>query len=226
MTRMYKERIENIAAFRGCKHNCIYCAFKNSLARSSCPKCRAFEPHEHLECFERTPPKTKGDEFITIGLCGDVAFASDEWFRRAIEYCEKWSDRTFLIQSKNPEKLMLSSTGNWDFPKNIIIGTTIESNRFYPEVSKAPPPLRRYEAMRCDIKNKKSVTIEPILDFDFSQMVGMIRNILPDIVWVGYNSRQDVRLPEPSLAKTQALIKALRDAGLDVREKLMREAKA
>lgn len=228
-TKMYHERIANIAAFRGCSHNCVYCAFQKSLTRSPCLKCRAFEPHEHLECFERTPPKTKGDEFITIGLCGDVAFASDAWFKRAIEYCEKWRDRTFLLQSKNPQVLQDYEAHHSFFPENLKIGITIETDQYPYQphiISKAPVIEERYDAM-MHIFNGGNIwtTIEPIIEFNLPIFLEMISNLNPSRVYIGYNSRPDVRLSEPPLVKTQELIRQLRAAGLDVREKLMREAR-
>lgn len=221
-TKMYKERVANIAAFRGCDHNCIYCAFRGALRWIPCEKCRSFKPHEHLECFDRSPPKMVNGDFITIGLCGDVAFASDEWFNRAIEYCKKWSDRTFFIQSKNPKRFL-----PFDFPSNVILGTTVESNIYHPKISNAPKPIERLKTMwrltdRCD--NRIIITVEPILKFDEGGFVDWIHRIGPWRIYVGYNSRTNIRLPEPTLEDTFQLIERFAMYCFDVKVKLVRKA--
>jgi len=67
------------------------------------------------------------------------------------------------------------------------------------------------------------VTIEPIMDFDHSDFVDLIRELSPDMAWIGYNNYpESVKLPEPSLKKTNLLIKELKKI-TDVRLKTIRE---
>jgi len=54
----------------------------------------------------------------------------------------------------------------------------------------------------------KAVAIEPIIDFDLEIFVKMVRDIDPEVVWVGYDNWH-CGLPEPSLKKTLALIEEL-----------------
>lgn len=229
---MYAQRQKNIGAFRGCGFRCTYCQFWKPLRRVNCPKCKIFEPHEHLESFNQRPPRTGEGEFVTIGLSGDVSFASTPWMTRAIDYCKKWKDRTFLIQSKDPAKIA------WlDWPSNVVIGTTIETNGStiwtpddplkrridYADLSRAPPPEARKETLRVATKNDIAVTIEPIMDFDEDIFWYWMVELQPKWIWVGYDSGNH-RLPEPELEKTENLIEYLRQNALVVHEKLMRKA--
>jgi len=226
MTRdkMYPERVGNISVFRGCSYSCFYCAFRTSLRRSPCEKCRIFEPHAHLEVLDKTPPKTKPDEFITIGLTGDISFMDLTDFWKVIEYCRKWKDSTFLIQSKKPWYFLqfLEHIAPLRIPDNLILGTTIETNKPTNKYSKAPEPVLRGYAMKL-LDCRKEVTIEPITDFDMDIMVKWMKAIAPEICYIGYNSKDKIMLPEPSLEKTQELIEKLQEF-TEVRTKLMRKA--
>ncbi len=228
MTKMYEQRKGNISVFRGCSYFCTFCAFRTSLRRSPCEKCRAFEPHAHMEVLDRTPPKTKNGEFITIGLTGDISFMDVADFYHVMEYCRKWKDRTFLIQSKNPACFLRfrEHISPLRFPDNVILGTTTETNRIekYDTISKAPSPVQRFEAM-LKITSKIFITIEPILDFDMGIFTNWIKILSPNFCYIGYDSHpKRNKLPEPSLNKTHALIVDLRAAGIEIREKIMRKA--
>ncbi len=150
--RMYHLSREQKNPQVGCEFGCIYCAFRKLTQRlSSCPDCKAFRPHYHMERLKKNPKKTVGKEFISLCLNGDVSFASAEFIQNLIRYCEQWHDRTFLIQSKNPARFLC-----FEFPYNVILGTTIETNYkaigkdnvLYFSISKAPHPEERYRAMR------------------------------------------------------------------------------
>ena len=218
-TNMYPERKGNISWFRGCNFDCTYCAFSNALRRSKCASCQAFEPHAHLEVLDRTPPKTKDGEFLTMGLTGDIVFASDAEMKAAIAYCEKWSDRTFLIQTKAPHLFI-----TYNFPENVILDCTIESD-VHHRVSKAPTVIYRQEIMALGPvqrqKNPKWITVEPIMGFTegFSDF---LEEIHPEVVYVGYDSKNH-HLREPSLDQTMKLIEQVKRFA-EVRPKLLRKA--
>lgn len=214
---MYTERKANISAFRGCDFNCVYCAFQNTLRFQKCEKCKSFTPHAHLEVLSREPPKTKDGEFLTMSLTGDIAFATGDELCQMLVYCREWHDRTFVLQTKDPSIFRQFED---DITDNIIIGTTIESERRHFD-SSAPSPLVRYRALRA-LDCRKMVTIEPIMKFSWL-LRDWIVDIEPEIVYIGYDSKNN-HLPEPTLAETRELIRQLRNSGIDVREKLMRKA--
>lgn len=239
MEKMYAERKGNVAVFRGCGFNCCYCAFQRMLKLSKCQECRDFKPHSHMEVLQRTPPKTSPGEFLTVGLSSDISFMDVNEFCDVLDYCSKWGDRTFLIQSKNPGYFLQFAHR---ITSNVIIGTTIESNRlitdrvlgtttFYDRgdhgyvepISQAPSSSLRYEAMKA-YSGRKAVTVEPILNFDIDVMEKYIRDIKPEIVWIGNDSHpKKNRLPEPSLYKLYMFVMRLQDSGINVRLKLIRE---
>jgi hypothetical protein len=232
--KMYSERKGNIPVIRYCAFQCVYCGFQKFQKISKCQDCRANKNHSHLEVLSRTPPNTKKGEFITVGLSGDVSFMAPEDFWQVIEYCKKWKDRTFLIQSKDPEYFVSyrSKVSQVLIPNNVILGTTIESDYwcwddlYYDSISKAPFPMKRLEAM-VKLNCRKAITIEPILSFS-DRFWGHLIKASPEFIYIGYandkNKGTKLKLPEPTLEKTIGLIADLREAGIEVREKTLRKA--
>jgi len=60
------------------------------------------------------------------------------------------------------------------------------------------------------IQLPKMVSIEPIMDFDLDVMVDWMRQIKPEFISIGADSKGH-KLPEPSTDKVQALIEALKE---------------
>ena len=218
-TNMYTERIGNISWYRGCAHDCTYCGFRNTLRFQKCEDCRSFKPHAHLEVLDRRPPVTKEGEFLTMGLTGDICFASDEEMAAAIAYCEKWSDRTFLVQTKNPKVFLIHK-----FPENVVLDTTIESD-IHHMITSAPSIHERRGVMVSDaiqrLNNRIWITVEPIMGFT-NLFAEWLEEIHPEVVYIGYDSKNH-HLREPSLAQTKELIKQVKRFA-EVRTKLLRKA--
>jgi hypothetical protein len=151
---------------------------------------------------------------------GDLSFAPREWQREILLKIKDSAETTFLIQSKNPAKIY-----RLFLPENLIIGTTIETDRedIYEGISKAPSLFYRFWIMSHFRHKRKAVTIEPILEFDIDCLISWILEISPEFVYVGYDSKWNY-LPEPTLEKTELLIERLRELGFDVRPKLLRKA--
>ncbi|MDP2815716.1 MAG: hypothetical protein Q8O19_03450, partial [Rectinemataceae bacterium] len=223
----------------GCNFKCKYCAFEALQHRFGITdEDRAYKPHIHLERLDKKPRSTSGDEFVTIGLNGDISFASDEVIEQIIAYCTRWSDRTFLIQSKNPARFIETDgtgTRKFKFPENVILGCTLETNYSlipsapapgeyvpYNTISKAPDTVIRAEAMIEIQDNRKIITIEPILNFHPETMKYMIEAINPIAVYIGYDSGRH-KLPEPPLQKTLEFIESIEPI-TQVRQKLIRPA--
>ncbi len=236
---MYGERRENIGITEGCDFKCRYCAFETIQKRfGKTDEDKEYKPHIHVERLAKKPKSTSGDEFITIGLNGDISFASDEVIRFIISYCARWGDRTFLLQSKNPARFIEADeagTQKFYFPYNVILGCTLETNYSlipsasaqgeyipYSTISKAPQPICRAEAMVEIHDNRKILTIEPIMNFDPESMKNIIEAIKPMAVYIGYDSGGH-KLPEPPLQKTTDFIESIKPI-TQVRQKLMRPA--
>ena len=237
--RMYSDRRQNIGITEGCDFRCKYCAFEALQKRFGITDTdKEYTPHTHLERLDKKPMSTSGDEFVTVGLNGDISFTSDEVIRLIIAYCAQWSDRTFLIQSKNPARFIetdVTGTRKFHFPENVILCCTLETNYSlipsasargeyvpYNTISKAPDPVLRVEAMEKIQANRKIVTIEPILNFDPDTLKFMIEAINPMAVYIGYDSGRN-KLPEPPLQKTLDFIESIKSI-TQVRQKMMRAA--
>lgn len=227
---MYREAKPLSSFFVGCKFNCKYCvtSFQRQMKRQKhrCSLCYYYSPHSHMKRFKISPPRTRYGEFIFLCDFGDVSFAPRLFMLTLIGYCCNYIDRNFLIQSKNP-----TCFRKYHFSENVILGTTIETNRneLIREISEAPSPQKRLDAMVKLNNPMKSITIEPILVFDLDILVSWIEQIRDSceklIVYVGYDSHPKInKLNEPSERATRQLIKELRKRGIEVREKLIRKA--
>lgn len=176
-----------------CFHDCSYCYVK---------RWGNLNPVRFDEKELRT--KLGNGNFIFVGSSNDM-FASDvskEWIQRTIDHCNGFGNQ-YLFQTKNPSRLL-----EFELPKNSVICTTIESNRFYPEImNNSPEPSARAEAIsRIDLP--KYVTIEPIMDFDMTELVRLIKSCNPIQVNIGADSGNH-KLPEPSRENVLELIDEL-----------------
>jgi len=143
----------------------------------------------------------------------------DEDIMHVLNRCRFSPDNTYLFQTKNPARF-LKFTEN-AYPRNVIFCTTIETDTYRTsdsryitgdEISLAPLPCYR-QARMIDVKQKFpnakiSVTIEPIMDFDEHIFLEMLREMKPDFVSIGADSKRS-GLPEPSPEKVQRLIDGL-----------------
>lgn len=224
---MYTLSIKQWSPFAGCKHDCTYCknSFQRQLKRwakgkGNCPGCTGFEPHKHDLRLKQNLPNTKYMQFIFTCSSGDIAFCDTPYFERIVCRIREEKTKTFLIQSKNPKTF-----NRVTFPKNVILGTTLETNRdeLCEAISKAPKPSQRYKDFLEVKHNLKMVTIEPVLDFDMNVMISWIENINPCMIWLGYDSGKN-HLPEPSLEKVKNLYWELGRRGFTVILKTIRKA--
>ncbi len=164
--------------------------------------------------------KFKPKETYFVTSMGDLFgnWVSDDWIRRVLEHVNKFEETTFFFETKNPARykdyLDL-------FPKNAILSTTIESNRDY-KASAAPSVWDRFEAFKGIEWPTKHVSIEPIMEFDLSELAGMVLGLRPWMVAVGYDSLGN-NLVEPELKKSLGLIVKLEREGFRVERKLLRE---
>jgi len=200
---MYKDITHTWNVIKGaCSHDCGYCYMK---------RWGKLNP-VRLDEKEFKTDLGSGNT-IFVGSSTDM-FAADipaEWIQRVIDHCKKF-ENTYLFQTKDPERYWY-----FDFPQNFILGTTIETNRKYPCMGNTPHPLDRARAM-AKLKNKKFVTIEPILDFDIAQFDIFVRFCIPQQVNIGADSGNN-NLPEPSKEKIEALIKKFKEYNIKIVQK-------
>jgi DNA repair photolyase len=222
---MYNLSVEQWSPFAGCEHECVYCksSFQRQLkrwAKKNCPGCYEFVPHTHPERLGQKLPKTKHMQFIFTCSSGDIAFCSTEYLEKIIARIQSEPGKTFLIQSKAPGTFNRAT-----FPKNVILGTTLETNRdeLCEGTSKAPKPSQRYNDFLKVNHQLKMVTIEPVIDFNLDGMISWVENINPCMVWLGYDSGKN-KLPEPKLEKVKSLHWQLSEKGFVVILKTIRKA--
>lgn len=226
-----EEKMTTINHFIGCYHYCIYCerSFQRQMKRQkqNCEKCYNFAPHMHWKRLKKAPPRLKTNGTFFLEAYGDLSFAIQEEVQAIIDWIQKYPEPTFMIQSKNP-----AFFNNYEWPENVYLGTTIESNwtyypftpskyRFYEMISKAIIPFDRKQIMKDLTHPLKYVTIEPILYFG-CDLIDWIEEIDPKFVYIGYDNH-NCKLPEPELKDTQFLIEELQ-AFTEVRLKTIRKA--
>jgi hypothetical protein len=200
--------------FVGCLHDCTYCGptFKAQLKRQKrrCQDCYNYKPHIHRDRL-KTIPSAK---IIFVVGNGDICFCPIQFIREIIDRVKEHNKRclykTYYFQSKNPGCFKHFMR---DLPDNAILLTTLETNRNkgYRKISKAPLPTARFkDFLKLDYP-RKVVTIEPVMDFDLDIFTEWVRQIKPEYVWIGYNSKpKQVSLPEPEPAKMQQFIENLK----------------
>ena len=215
-SNMYSASRKQWNPFVGCKFDCSYCgsSFQRQAKRQkkNCMKCYRYTPHTHEKRLKAYLPKTNEGEFIFTCASGDVSFCSTPFLKKIVKRIKEQPNKTFLLQSKNPKTF-----NRVDIPENVILGTTLETNRdaLYKGVSKAPKPSQRQSDLAKVNHSKKMVTIEPILDFDLDVMVRWVKEINPVVVWLGFDSKNN-HLPEPSVEKFNRFHQALKKAGFNV----------
>ena len=198
MSFMYKNTV-TWNPFKGCKFDCSYCekSFKLQAKRQkhNCIKCYNYEPHMHPERLNKIP---RADLVFACGN-GDISFASADEKAAILKAMQCHPEQLFLLQTKNPSCLI-----GLRIPSNVIVGTTIETNRDTSSVSKAPRTELRYLWLRS-LYCRKAVTIEPIMKFDLEVMLDWIWDINPEVVWIGYDNH-NCGLDEPSKYEVEELI--------------------
>lgn len=182
-----------------CSHDCGYCYMK-------------VYPQKPLHLVERELLDDLGSgNFIFVGSSTDM-FANDvpkEWILKVLEHCRKYPSNTFLFQTKNTQrvKFLVNENYNYEiFPRCHIIGVTLESDRDF-NLSEAPKIEERINGLMQ--YTRKMVSIEPILSFNLSNFVAIIKRIKPEFVSIGADSKGH-HLPEPSADKVLKLIHELK----------------
>lgn len=207
-----------------CPHKCKYCYVQKGVARLSSRykgKPRLIESElnvnyginkiifiEHMhDLFARS--------YDTIGKYG----IEPKWIEKILKHCRDYPDNKYVFQTKNVDRL-LNYFVNGMFPSNILVGTTIETNRDTSKYSNAPQPPVRFEyiAHAGEIRIPVFVTIEPIMDFDIGELSRWILDINPKFVNVGADSKK-CNLPEPPKWKINNLINLLKVNNIIVKKK-------
>ena len=179
-----------------CEHSCAYCFMKG----------KRLLPPLRLELKELKVNLGEGN-FIFVGSSTDewAANVPAEWIEQVLDYCDGFDNR-YLFQSKNPARFL----EYLDHPvmRKSVLCTTIETNRFYPDIMRnALLPRERAIAMREIASHgiPTYVTCEPLMQFDLAELVELVGICSPQQVNIGRNSRYDIILPEPTANEVKML---------------------
>lgn len=199
-----------------CPHRCVYCYVDHPRWG------RPARYQGELRLIEAEfKVKYGSGKTIFVENCNDL-FAAEvphSDIQRVLGHCKEWPDNTYVLQSKNPGRIMSYVP---ELPPNVVVGATIETNRDMQGISAAPAPTVRMLAME-DFRLrfpgiKRFVTIEPVLDFDTEILAAWIDRIRPDFLNLGADSKNH-HLPEPTVAKILELAAKLHAYGIELREK-------
>ena len=217
--RMFHEVSATWNPTPGCEHGCTYC-WARDLVLGKLKHLPRYQDGFTPKIVPQELKRRFRSGLIFVNAMGDGwgHWVPRSWILDVLRVVAESPQATFLFLTKNPIRY-------WEFldqlPPNIILGATIESNRRYMLISRAPGPWERESGM-AHLAWPKMVAIEPIIDFDLDELVAAIRRIKPEFVYIGYDNHHK-RLPEPTLEQTRELIAAL-SKFTEVRTKTLREA--
>lgn len=202
-----------------CSHECTYC-YVSSMAKHY-PVMKERYTGKLRIIDKELDVKYGSGKSIFIEHCNDL-FAKDvplEMIIAILNHCQLYPDNTYVFQTKNParykEKML---NGYW--PKNRILGCTIESDHYCPEISKAPHPRARCLAM-CDLGCETFITVEPILAFTPIKLAALLTTPNPNFINIGADSKWH-GLPEPTKDTILELLEILKahPSNIEIRRKV------
>jgi DNA repair photolyase len=218
---MFGEVTDTWNLVTGCMHGCVYCWCRRYAKRLSEMGIEPYSTRGFQPTFidARLRKKFSRNSFVLVSDMGDLLgdWVPREWIERVLDTIRMWPHTYFLLLTKNPKRYL-----SFSLPENVVAGATIESNRDYPSLSKAPPQSERIDAMKRLTHKHKAVVVEPILEFDLEEFTEAIREISPSLVYIGYDN-YGFKLPEPGLEKTMEFISRLKGF-TDVRVRTIRKA--
>ena len=181
-----------------CPHDCSYCYMKRFGG----------QPKLHFDEKELKTDLGTGN-FIFVGSSCDMwaESISQEWIFKTLIHCIKHFENKYLFQSKNPYRIYKFRSF---IPENSIVGTTIESSRYHPQMGTAPAIPKRARYMNELAKDgfETMVTIEPIMNFGIDALSALVALCRPKWVNIGADSCSH-KLPEPEPEKVLELIAEL-----------------
>ncbi|MCD6484830.1 MAG: DUF5131 family protein [Candidatus Odinarchaeota archaeon] len=206
-----------------CEYNCTYCWARKLVKRY---KLKKYTGKPYLIIGELEKSFVPGAVIFVGDMIDIFAETVPEVFLDNIfRVVEKYPKTDFLFLTKNPERYLELLRDGVHIPENCILGATIESNRYYPDISRAPKQAYRVIAMQdlhFNFDYRLFISIEPILDFDLIPFVNQLEVIEPWKIAVGYDNYHN-KLKEPTLSKTRVLIECLKQF-TDVVVKTLRPA--
>lgn len=231
--KMFKSVTETYNPLSGCLHSCTYCyaerlanrrvknlylSNRNISEPAELPYRMKFgtvspagyDPHTDPFYPRRWEARMKR-HFKPGGLVFPCSMSDmmgawwpTEWIQEILDNIKANPQTDFLICTKNPERFT-----DFTFSSNVILATTLETNRETWDYSWAPEPALRQKFLAMVGHPRKAISIEPAMDFDLSVMKDWVREIKPEFVEVGADNYGN-HLPEPPQSKITGLLEVLR----------------
>ncbi|MCS7136166.1 MAG: DUF5131 family protein [Nitrososphaerota archaeon] len=193
----------------GCNHQCIYCWAIRLARRLASMGIEPYLSNAFRPTFlpQRLNRRFKKGSMVFVCDMGDLfgEWVPEEWIRTVVDVTKEQPYVHFMFLTKNPNRYLKFEN---EFPTNVVLAATIESNRDYG-LSRAPKPSERIEVMKMLKHPYKGIVVEPVMDFD-NRFIQALIDIRPVFVYVGYDNYWH-KLPEPPLSKTMILIRTLRE---------------
>lgn len=196
----------------GCTFGCYGKCWAHSLAEK---QGKSFEPQFREHYLKDKLP----DDGSWIFVCsmGDInAYGMEtKWVLAILEKISKYNgSNKFLLQSKDPAGFFTYLPELTEIKDKIIFGTTLETNRV-ETTGLAPSTRHRFEFMTKlkDLGFKTFLSLEPLADFDVSQLVGWIVTVKPEAVEIGLENYTKTTI-KPSDEKVVKLIEQLDRHGI------------
>jgi len=191
----------------GCDHACKYC-YAESLMKGWG---KDFEPKFRPSFLKDKMPND--GLWIFVGSMGDLFCPGmkDDWIHQVIgRISQEPGNNKFLLQTKNPRSFEAFYLELEKIKDKIILGTTLETTGDTSEWSKAPSTVERYTYLRKMKMNgfKTFLSLEPLSDFDFNEMIRWIVAIDPEAMEIGLENRSGHTI-RPPLRKIKELINNL-----------------
>jgi len=190
-----------------CPYQCSYCWARDYQERFGYLQKRYTGPprlfRELLKRYE------EGDFVWAVTMRDPLSpDVTDDMINELFTWMRMSPRATFLLLTKNPARYV--ELFNL-LPENLVCGATVESNRDYPELSKAPSQWHRLFAMwelRQLARNQRFLCVEPVLDFKTRDFYRKIVDVAPWAVAIGYDNYNN-RLPEPGLRRVYNLLERI-----------------
>ena len=192
-----------------CPFLCVYCYMLGIYKR--------FKQNTTMR-LEQKELQTKigSGKFIFVGSSTDMWSYPVEsaWIVQVLDHCLSYPDNKYLFQSKSPQRFLdfLNHPLMSALKEQLVFATTIETNRDISAFSKADSIEERVAVMTRlrELGYQVMITVEPVMQFDFAELVAMLRQIAPCQVNIGSNSNKAVKLPEPTRDELVALVEELK----------------
>jgi len=203
-----------------CGYDCSYCYVKRIAKR--------FGKKQHdlsINMEDLNANLGSGNHIFVCSTC-DLFFTSNCFKRhcsgilnmtieKMFETTKLYPGNKYLWHTKNPARALEFQDL---FEERDMLCVTIESDRHYAEISQAPSPFERLEAL-WEWRKPWMLTMEPVMDFGAGglgmMMLEFVKDNMPVQVNIGADSGRN-NLPEPSPEKLRTLIDWLESKGIPV----------